>query len=118
MRLRPEACFPYHLAQSGASITHWHDYPDIEQLPKGYYQHGEFNPPVACSTPQSAAYSLLGKIAALEQSLEQEIEYRGDVHIEPNHGTNIVGMLSLAETARLLNSALSPALTPEFITEG
>ena len=118
MRLRPEACFPYHLAQSGASITHWHDYPDIEQLPKGYYLHGEFNPPVACSTPQSAAYSLLGKIAALEQSLEQEIEYRGDVHIEPNHGTNIVGMLSLAETARLLNSALSPALTPEFITEG
>ncbi|TLU81503.1 MAG: hypothetical protein FDX21_11830 [Chlorobium sp.] len=113
MTLRPEARFPYHLAHSGASITHWHDYPDIEQLPKGYHLHGEDNPPVACSTPQSAAYSLFGKITALERALDEEVEYCGDVHIEPNHGTNIVGILSLEETAKLLN----PLFIPEFIAE-
>lgn len=113
MTLRPEASFPLHLAQFGASMTHWHDYPSIELLPEGYHLHGENNPPVACSTPQSAAYSLLGKIAALEIALEQGTTYRGDVHVEPCHGTNIVGILSLAETAGLMN----PALTPDFAEE-
>ncbi|TLU56094.1 MAG: hypothetical protein FDX18_09625 [Chlorobium sp.] len=106
-RVKPESLFPEHLARFGASMTHWHDYPHAEQLPAGYHLHGEQNPPVSCSTPQSAAYSLLGKIAALEKSLEMSEEYRGDVHIEPNHGTNIVGILSLAETAKLLNPELS-----------
>jgi hypothetical protein len=113
MTLRPEARFPRHLAKFGASMTHWHDYPAVELLPEGYHLHGENNPPVACSTPQSAAYSLLGKIAALEIALEQGRAYRGDVHVEPCHGTNIVGILSLAETAGLMN----PACTPEFVQE-
>ncbi len=113
MKLRPEASFPRHLARFGASMTHWHDYPESELLPEGYHLHGEENPPVACSTPQSAAYSLLGKIAALEIALEEGRSYRGDVHVEPSHGTNIVGMLSLAETARLIN----PARTPELLQE-
>jgi hypothetical protein len=106
MTLRPKARFPGHLAHFGASMTHWHDYPDSELLPEGYHLHGKQNPPVACSTPQSAAYSLLGKIAALEIALEEGTVYRGDVHVEPCHGTNIVGMLSLAETAGLMNPAL------------
>ena len=113
MRIRPEAGFPLHLSRYGASITHWHDYPQSEQLPEGYFLHGQENPPVSCSTPQSAAYSLRGKIEALEQALENDTEYRGDVHVEPNHGTNIVGMLSLAETAELLNPLLLPAFIPE-----
>ncbi|MEI7707998.1 MAG: hypothetical protein WCI90_06990 [Chlorobium sp.] len=113
MTMRPEAGFPLHLAGNGASITHWHDYPQSELLPEGYFLHGEENPPVSCSTPQSAVYSLRGKIEALEKALERGAEYRGDVHVEPNHGTNIVGMLSLAETAELLN----PLLLPEFIPE-
>ncbi|MEI8186733.1 MAG: hypothetical protein WCG19_08550 [Chlorobiaceae bacterium] len=113
MTLRPGASFPCHLARFGASITHWHDYPQSELLPEGYFLHGEENPPVSCSTPQSAAYSLRGKIEALEKALEHGSEYRGDVHVEPNHGTNIVGMLSLAETAELLN----PLLHPEFMQE-
>ncbi len=112
MTLRPETSFPGHLARFGASITHWHDYPQSELLPEGYFLHGEKNPPVSCSTPQSAAYSLCGKIEALENALEHGIDYRGDVHIEPNHGTNIVGMLSLAETAELMNP-----LTPEFLLQ-
>jgi hypothetical protein len=108
-RLRPEALFADHLARFGASMTHWHGYPLTETLPGGYYLHGTENPPVSCSTPQSAAYSLLGKIEALDRALENGTEYRGDVHIEPNHGTNIVGLLSLAETAAILN--------PEAIAE-
>ncbi len=102
---QPDAIFPVHLALQGASMTHWHDYPDEVELPAGYQMHGRENPPVSCSTPQSAAYSLLGKIAALEAALEKGEEYRGDVHIEPNHGTNIVGVLSLEETAGVMNPA-------------
>ena len=112
MALRPESGFPSHLAQLGASITHWHDYPQINTIPEGYFVHGELNPPVSCSTPQSAAYSLLGKITALEKALENGKEYKGDVHVEPNHGTNIVGILSLAETAAHLNPVLNPAFVP------
>ncbi|WP_347564577.1 hypothetical protein [Chlorobium sp. N1] len=106
----PGAPFPRLLASSGASMTHWHDYPQEDELPAGYFLHGSANPPVSCSTPQSAAYSLLGKIDALETALGTEKEggrgaslYLGDVHVEPNHGTNIVGVLSLAETAGMLN---------------
>ena len=113
MTLRPETSFPRHLARFGASITHWHDYPQSELLPAGYFLHGEQNPPVSCSTPQSAAYSLCGKIEALEKALENGSEYRGDVHVEPNHGTNIVGMLSLAETAEFMNPLLHPEFMPQ-----
>jgi hypothetical protein len=72
-------------------------------VPKGYVVHGKENPPVSCSTPQSAAYSLLGKLDALELSLETGIDYLGDIHIEPGHGTNIVGTRSLTGMARFLN---------------
>ncbi|MBV5319695.1 MAG: hypothetical protein JZU72_01865 [Chlorobium phaeobacteroides] len=99
---KPESSFPRYLERHGASMTHWHGVARKEHIPEGYFLHGENNPPVSCSTPQSAAYSLLGKIEALEQALEAEIDYQGDVHLEPNHGTNIVGTLTLAETARIL----------------
>ena len=103
--LEPAWRFPGSLARSGASMTHWHGYPDRAIIPEGYFLHGLDNPPVSCSTPQSAAYSLLGKIKALEQAFGERREYCGDVHIEPNHGTNIVGLLSLEETAKRINDA-------------
>ncbi|NTU93632.1 MAG: hypothetical protein HGA56_06415 [Chlorobiaceae bacterium] len=109
--LRPGARFPEMLGVSGASMTHWHHYPDAEEMPDGYVIHGRENPPVSCSTPQSAAYSLIGKLEALEMALEKGSEYLGDVHIEPGHGTNLVGVLSLAETAAKMNGrvgSLSP----------
>ncbi|TLU88516.1 MAG: hypothetical protein FDX30_00350 [Chlorobium sp.] len=108
--IRPEARFACHLERYGASMTHWHDYPKEELMPEGYHRHGHLNPPVSCSTPQSAAYSLLGKLSALEQVLEEGKEYRGDVHIEPNHGTNVVGMLTLAETAAAMNPELKSGM--------
>lgn len=102
-RIRPSWQFPEILAQKGASMTHWHGYPEKSIFPERYFSHGEDNPPVSCSTPQSAAYSLLGKIEALEHALHENCDYQGDIHIEPNHGTNIVGLLSLSETAILVN---------------
>ncbi len=106
--LSSKAPFARQLAQEGASMTHWHDYPSLDLIPEGYYLHGQENPPVSCSTPQSAAYSLLGKIEALEEAINQGEEYRGDAHIEPHHGTNIVGTLSLTQTAMRLNPLLVP----------
>jgi hypothetical protein len=107
--LRPGSLFTKMLEKRGASMTHWHGYPDCDNLPEGYFVHGSGNPPVSCSTPQSAAYSLAGKIEALEQAMESDKEYLGDVHIEPNHGTNIVGVLSLGQTAMQLNGISSRA---------
>jgi len=101
--LRPESRFPKLLERFGSGMTHWHHYPDDDMIPKGYIKHGRENPPVSCSTPQSAAYSLLGKLDALELALEAGIDYLGDVHIEPGHGTNIVGTRSLSGMAMFLN---------------
>ncbi|NTW52221.1 MAG: hypothetical protein HGB22_06510 [Chlorobiaceae bacterium] len=101
--LDPQAEFPHALKQYGASMSHWHYYPENDMVPEGFIVHGRNNPPVSCSTPQSAAYSLLGKLNALEQALGDGIGYLGDVHIEPGHGTNMVGTMPLAETAAALN---------------
>ncbi|NTU52336.1 MAG: hypothetical protein HGA97_01260 [Chlorobiaceae bacterium] len=103
LRLRPDSLFPRLLERTGCAMTHWHHYPDGEMVPEGYVVHGRGNPPVSCSTPQSAAYSLLGKLDALEIAIESGIDYHGDLHIEPGHGTNIVGTMSLTEMAAFLN---------------
>jgi hypothetical protein len=103
-KLRPGSRFPGLLERFGASMTHWHHYPDDDMVPRGYVVHGRENPPVSCSTPQSAAYSLLGKLDALELALDSGMEYLGDVHIEPGHGTNIVGTRSLSRMAEFLNA--------------
>ncbi len=103
LAIRPSWRFPEILACKGASMTHWHGYPETSAVPEGYFVHGRNKPPVSCSTPQSAAYSLLGKIEALEQALRKNQEYKGDIHIEPNHGTNIVGIHTLTETAMIVN---------------
>jgi len=102
--IRPSWRFADILGRKGASMTHWHGFPEETVFPEGYFSHGSDKPPVSCSTPQSAVYSLSGKIEALEQALETNREYYGDIHIEPNHGTNIVGLRSLAETATIINN--------------
>ena len=86
------------LQEDGFSISHWHGYPPDGVAPDQYAVHGANNPPVSCSTPQSAVYSMTGKLDAFAQSLREDAPYRGDVHIEPSHGTNISGMMDL-ETA-------------------
>ena len=91
------------LESKGASIFHWHGYLEQNQIPKNHVMHGINNPPVSCSTRQSAVYSLLGKLEALEISIAENIDYFGDVHLEPHHGTNISSINNLTEIVEYLN---------------
>jgi len=92
--------FPLAMKENGLSISHWHGYPDKEYPLPGYVIHGEENPPVSCSTPQSAAYAFAGKLKILDLLDGPITKHRGDIHIEPHHGTNISGVMSLAESAK------------------
>ena len=49
-------------------------------------------------------YSLFGKLEALERALVDGIEFLGDLHFEPSHGTNLMSILTLTETVKLLNA--------------
>ena len=98
-RLNPGSKFAFALRVKGIALAHWHGFMDVSLLPRGYYLHGQTNPPVSCSTPQAALFALSGKLAALQRSIEEGIEYMGDAHVEPSHGTNITGR-SLAELAQ------------------
>lgn len=78
---------------NGFGLAHWHGYFRPDKLPDGWFMHGILNPHVACSSPQSAIYALHGKLNSYNEHQEGEedpIHYKGDVHIEPHHGTNIV----------------------------
>ncbi|CAN5411337.1 hypothetical protein BH23BAC3_BH23BAC3_21750 [soil metagenome] len=88
------------LKEDGLSISHWHGYPDKGYPLPGYVIHGDDNPPVSCSTPQSAAYAFSGKLNVLEELRGSLGNHRGDIHIEPHHGTNISGVMSLTESAK------------------
>src|SRR6185295_12227177 len=103
-RLVPGCKFAAALKQKGLALAHWHGYTDDGVLPPGYYLHGHTNPPVSCSTPQAALYSLLGKFAAFQTSVDAGIEFLGDAQLEPSHGTNLSG-LSLSELASIANRA-------------
>jgi len=77
----------------GFAIAHWHGYFKPDKIPEGWFLHGVENPHVACSSPQSAIYAIHGKLNEYNKNQEgktEPIEYRGDIHIEPHHGTNIV----------------------------
>lgn len=87
--LRPGNEFSTRLASSGMSINHWHGYIAPGKLPAGYWAHGQNNPHVACSSPQSAIFALKGKLESFFESVEKDKEFLGDVHIEPHHGTNV-----------------------------
>lgn len=85
----PQSEFLKRYLENGISISHWHGYIHPDSVPKGWFVHGVANPHVACSSPQSAIYALDGKLRSFAESLKNGVEYKGDVHIEPHHGTNI-----------------------------
>ena len=91
--------FAHALAHDGLSLAHWHGYPEAGATPPAFALHGEANPPVSCSTPQSAAFALVGKLEALGHAIAEGAPYLGDLHVEPHHGTNLSGRISLAEAA-------------------
>lgn len=100
-RLAPGAPWASNVAQQGAGQAHWHGALAEEGLPAGYVVHGAENPPVSCSTAQSALFALQGKLEALRRTLERGVPLAGDVHVEPYHGVNVSGA-SLGALARLV----------------
>ncbi len=110
--LSPGSIFSKTLKNKGLSISHWHGYPDHHFPLQGYLRHGSTNPPVSCSTPQSASYAFTVKLNTLEQHLSEFDlrQYRGDIHVEPHHGTNITGCMNLSETAEWVDKMHSNSL--------
>lgn len=86
---------------NGMSISHWHGYIHPEHVPKGWHVHGITNPHVACSSPQSAIYAIEGKLESFLNSLKNKSEFKGDIHIEPHHGTNVC-FTSVSDLAKYL----------------
>lgn len=88
-KVREEALFPRILENKGLAIAHWHGNLLPEFVPRGWYIYGQENPPVLCSSLQSAIYAFKGKEKAVKNSLLSGGEYLGDIHIEPHHGINV-----------------------------
>ena len=101
--LNPSSIFAKQLEKNGIAISHWHGYINPSHIPKGWHVYGQDKPPVSCSSPQSAVYALEGKEKAFGESIQKGEEYLGDVHIEPQHGTNI-NYSSLKELGEFLGS--------------
>jgi hypothetical protein len=87
--INPKSAFLRRYLENGISISHWHGYIHPEFVEPGWFVHGIANPHVACSSPQSAMYALQGKLNSFLESISKNIEYKGDIHVEPHHGTNI-----------------------------
>jgi hypothetical protein len=108
MHFDKQADFVKRATQDGIALAHWHGYFQPENIPKGWYYYGQRNPHVACSTAQSAIFALDGKLRMFEQVSNDHQEYKGDIHIEPHHGTNI-SFTSITELAELLKN--NPSLS-------
>jgi len=101
------------LKDQGLALAHWHGFLTAEQVPKDYPLHGESNPGVSCSTPQSAIYVVQGKLSLLDKASAET--HQGDVHTEPHHGTNFTcaSLTKLTRTLSVLKCKNSdPAITP------
>jgi hypothetical protein len=100
-----EADHPFvdHLGSQGMALTHWHGYLNPARVPTGWQVHGADKPHVSCGTPQSAIYALEGKLEAFREARAEGRPYEGDVHIEPQHGTNLTHR-TLGDVAELLNA--------------
>ncbi len=96
--------FPKILQNSGFGLAHWHGYIDPKFIPEGWIVYGQSNPSVSCSSPQTAVYAFFGKEnGIINKVLENDQDYKGDVHIEPHHGTNMT-FSTLSELAIFLLS--------------
>ena len=97
---KPESSFPKILQNSGFGLAHWHGYIDPKYISKGWAVYGQGNPSVSCSSPQTAMYAFYGKEnGIINNVLENNEDYKGDIHIEPHHGTNMTfsTLLELAD---------------------
>ncbi len=113
----PNSYFPSQLKSKGMAIIHWHGYLNRSYIPEGFILHGLNNPHVSCSSPQSAFYALNGKLDNFLNYFlnENQEQYKGDIHVEPQHGTNII-FPSLKEFGDFVNSnPKSTSLGNEFL---
>lgn len=85
----PDADFPRELSEHGRALAHWHGYFKPDQLPRGWYYYGHDNPPISCSAPQGAVYAFRGKEELFYKIMQEKLAYAADVHLEPQHGSNI-----------------------------
>lgn len=99
--LDPASEFVKKVEESGISISHWHGYFREDLVPGSCMVYGFKNLHVACSSPQSAIYALGGKLTSFMDNISNSKNYKGDVHIEPHHGSNI-SFLSLTELGEYL----------------
>lgn len=100
-RLSPTSTWAERVVTEGVGQAHWHGTMDADGLPEGYVVHGAENPPVSCSTAQSALFALAGKLVALHATTARGVDLAGDVHVEPFHGVNVTGA-SLSTLADLV----------------
>jgi len=96
--LKPGSRFAKAVKENGLALAHWHGYINTKHIPSGWHVYGEKNPHVSCSSLQSAIYALQGKLNTLSKVIKEDIDYLGDIHIEPHHGSNITHY-TLVETA-------------------
>lgn len=86
---RKNAVFPNVIKNNGMALAHWHGDIFPEFIPKGWYIYGDKNLPFPCGSYQSAIYAFKGKERSIENSLLNNVQFLGDVHIEPQHGINM-----------------------------
>lgn len=86
---KPGWKFPKILENNGMALVHWHGYINPKFIPDGWHSHGENNPNVSCSSHQSAIYAFSGKNKKIIDCIYKNKEYKGDIHLEPHHGTNM-----------------------------
>ena len=77
------------LSNTGMALAHWHGYINSEKISKGWNYYGNNKPSVSCSSSQSAIYAFVGKEKGVLESIKNEKDYLGDIHVEPHHGTNM-----------------------------
>ena len=107
-RLNPESGFRKAVETKGLALAHWHGYLAEDEFPPGCAVFGQDNIPFACATPQSAILAFQGKLSAFESEFRRTHDYRGDIHVEPHHGTNMTGR-SLTGIAQWLLDTRQPA---------
>jgi len=100
---KPDWSFPKQLSEKGMALVHWHGYINDAFVPDGWIVYGNDQPPVSCSSFQSAMYAFLEKQKVINNCLKNNLEFRGDIHIESHHGTN----MSYGSIEELANFLLS-----------
>ena len=102
--------------KAGFAIAHWHGYFHPNHLPNGFYSHGESNPHVSCSSPQSAIFAIAGKLRLFLNLFRSGKEFCGDVHVEPHHGLNITFSSLLALGKFLVENPDATRLGSEYLS--